>query len=520
MANRVSTYTSISSNSEKKDEPKKDMWSTLLDEAATGKQFPQKNLLVLGDTPASQKQFLELLSNHELRQSSGKLKGPIPDIANSFALGNTYYDVVEADQEQDTLARISAYLLSSPSPSFASLVQPLLTPETIPNTLVVILLNWSRPWMWLRELRQWILLLKKVIYSLSDESKMTLEEVLQSWKDRGRVGSSLALDGSPIPAQSGEGETALPIGQGEWDEGLGLPLCVVCQNTEKMDYLEKSESWKEEQFDLVLQYMRTVLLKHGASLIYTSPSIPSQLQNLVHSSLGIKSLSFKKDSLKPNTIDRDKILVPPNWDSWSKICVLREGFQTDKVSDGWTIDLDQDLPITPANGLVVASGAKPRSPTSDGGIEDKEDSTVVIFEDQIRDPSFDTQLLANQADDAATFEDTIDTQDFLGQQQKALDLLKQKAEAEGDESRRPKDEDSIGYLSRDTEITKKIGPVQINMGGIQADADDMLQRLKDRQSTKEPTSPTTDEAPEDKARDMEKIQAFFTGLISKKKAGT
>ena len=28
-----------------------------------------------------------------------------------------------------------------------------------------------------------------------------------------------------------------------------------------MDYLEKSESWKEEQFDLVLQYMRTVLLK-------------------------------------------------------------------------------------------------------------------------------------------------------------------------------------------------------------------------------------------------------------------
>jgi hypothetical protein len=28
-----------------------------------------------------------------------------------------------------------------------------------------------------------------------------------------------------------------------------------------MDYLEKSQSWKEEQFDLVLQYLRTVLLK-------------------------------------------------------------------------------------------------------------------------------------------------------------------------------------------------------------------------------------------------------------------
>ena len=46
--NRFSTYTSISSGSEKKEEQKKDLWQTLLSEVATGKQFPQKNLLVLG----------------------------------------------------------------------------------------------------------------------------------------------------------------------------------------------------------------------------------------------------------------------------------------------------------------------------------------------------------------------------------------------------------------------------------------------------------------------------------------
>lgn len=28
-----------------------------------------------------------------------------------------------------------------------------------------------------------------------------------------------------------------------------------------MDFLEKTQSWKEEQFDMVLQYLRTVLLK-------------------------------------------------------------------------------------------------------------------------------------------------------------------------------------------------------------------------------------------------------------------
>jgi hypothetical protein len=28
-----------------------------------------------------------------------------------------------------------------------------------------------------------------------------------------------------------------------------------------MEYLEKTQSWKEEEFDVVLQFMRTVLLK-------------------------------------------------------------------------------------------------------------------------------------------------------------------------------------------------------------------------------------------------------------------
>jgi dynein light intermediate chain 1, cytosolic len=28
-----------------------------------------------------------------------------------------------------------------------------------------------------------------------------------------------------------------------------------------MDYLEKTQSWKEEEFDVVLQFMRTILLR-------------------------------------------------------------------------------------------------------------------------------------------------------------------------------------------------------------------------------------------------------------------
>jgi dynein light intermediate chain 1 len=48
-----------------------------------------------------------------------------------------------------------------------------------------------------------------------------------SWRDRGRGGNS--LDGGGV-SNSNEGDVSLPLGPGEWEEALGLPLCVVCQN--------------------------------------------------------------------------------------------------------------------------------------------------------------------------------------------------------------------------------------------------------------------------------------------------
>ena len=48
-----------------------------------------------------------------------------------------------------------------------------------------------------------------------------------SWRDRGRGGNALDGGGSSSTA---EGDVSLPLGPGEWEEALGLPLCVVCQN--------------------------------------------------------------------------------------------------------------------------------------------------------------------------------------------------------------------------------------------------------------------------------------------------
>jgi dynein light intermediate chain 1 len=51
------------------------------------------------------------------------------------------------------------------------------------------------------------------------------------WRDRGRGTTSLDTGGANTVAG---GDITLPLGPGEWDEALGLPLCVVCQNVRSL----------------------------------------------------------------------------------------------------------------------------------------------------------------------------------------------------------------------------------------------------------------------------------------------
>ena len=45
---------------------------------------------------------------------------------------------------------------------------------------------------------------------------------------------------------------------------------------------------------------------------------------------------------KPNTLDRDRIVVPGGWDSWGKIVVLRDGFDAKAWGEAWERDLSSD----------------------------------------------------------------------------------------------------------------------------------------------------------------------------------
>ena len=118
-------------------------------------------------------------------------------------------------------------MISEPTDAFLPLLRPLFTPASLPETLIVILLDWSRPWEWVRQIKTWVRMLRGIFTSLDDDCRRTLDDVTQAWEERR---SKYADGGGGADGSAGLEEVVIPLGPGEFDEPIGLPLCVVCQN--------------------------------------------------------------------------------------------------------------------------------------------------------------------------------------------------------------------------------------------------------------------------------------------------
>lgn len=195
-----------------------------------------------------------------------------------------------------------------------------------------------------------------------------------------------------LPAStSALSNTVLPLGPGTLTHNTaGVPIIVVCSKADLIDEENdvvasaagmggmvkgKGGEW-EERTDGIMQVLRTICLKckqplfrtrtatdfmftDGASLFYTTPQ-PTTLQVLRQHALHLlfvppppsPAMGGGSDAPapvrnpfpfqhKPNTLDRDRIVVPVGWDSWGKISVLREGFDAKFWGEAWENDLEE-----------------------------------------------------------------------------------------------------------------------------------------------------------------------------------
>ncbi|KAG6910765.1 hypothetical protein DXG01_007652 [Tephrocybe rancida] len=356
--------------------PPQDLWSSILDSVSSSRSTPSKQILLLGQ-PLTGKSTL----------ASALLQKPIQDEEkednrSDFAIGYDFADVRdEADEGKShyTLARLSVYTVPSASTSYTSLLPHFLPPrQSLPHTLVMITLDWTRPWSFVEELQIWLQWVEK--WAKGDglrELEMAREE------GRERLQSHLQHYAEPstdqLPANSALSGTVLPLGQGTFTHNTaGIPIIITCTKADLIDdgndmaagasgmgsmVKGKGGEW-EERTDGVMQVLRTVCLKFlievtdGASLFYTT-TVPSTLQVLRQYALHALFMPPAPSPVasgepqaparnifpfnhKPNTLDRDRIVVPAGWDSWGKISVMRDGFEAKLWGEAWERDLTDD----------------------------------------------------------------------------------------------------------------------------------------------------------------------------------
>lgn len=86
--------------------------------------------------------------------------------------------------------------------------------------------------------------LKKVVSSLDGETRDIMELYMKEWQQRRRGG---AYDASS--SGTNDGGVELPLSSGEWDESLGLPICVVCHS------VKNSGSRTRKEPRLIIRYL-------------------------------------------------------------------------------------------------------------------------------------------------------------------------------------------------------------------------------------------------------------------------
>jgi dynein light intermediate chain 1 len=149
------------------------------------------------------------------------------------------------------------------------------------------------------------------------------------------------------------------------------------------------------------------------------------------------------------------------------------------VNKGWSLDIEESFEPT-SNGHINGDTENHVEATQVSG------GAVENYEETIRDPSLDALQATTAETNGLKLEvSSLDPQAFLATQLEILEKIRQDSSGM-DSSRlargRQVSQSGIegGEESHVDEgrVNEHIGPVQFNMGGIQVDADDMLQRLR------------------------------------------
>ena len=391
-------------------------------------------------------------------------------LARTSSLSYAYFDVTDSDG--DVIRRIILHILPAANASVPPLLPAVLTENILESGLqIAILLDWREPWNWCDQLSFWISTLEGAL-GRARQANSRVDELLKAQTQE--LEHNIRAYTEEQPEDMAEKDILLDLEQGQFDRPLGLRVTVICQNEHHMLRLEQDHprEWNSAKFDLIQQFLRTLLLKHGSSLIYASPS------NLSH----IYSHLVRSDSIPPQILQRDKLCIPVGWDSFDRIKITNTDFDPAGISDSWDADLQ-------GQGTT---------------------SAIDIWHDAIAQPK--DLLFTNQPpEEENEIASSIPHQEFLAQLYTAMNPVdKQQPPA----TPQPKS-------ASHNQIEATFGTITANVGGIDLNVNEATARLERMKAhavsstpieTSSPPDRTLGSTPSSVQSNAEKLTSFFQRL--------
>ncbi|KAI8802306.1 dynein light intermediate chain-domain-containing protein [Cladochytrium replicatum] len=391
--------------------PSQGIWNSFLSAVAASKSVPSKHVIVMGDSRVGKTTLINTLrgqttdevasiivqtvsdSNAAASGIEGKqisVGGGVSQQQRELALSYSYMEVKDED-DADVIARIGWFHVA-PHPEHGSLIPYALQhdPNALADSLAIIVLDWTEPWKFVESLERWLSVLERevlgIVQSRDGEDARIRGEIFEDLCLRVELymreySETVGAQSNGTEAANGESAQPVlglstplyattthvpsPLPQGALTKNLGIPIVVVCTKSDNMIALERERDFRDDQFDFIQQTLRTICLKYGAALIYTSinkpttilnlrsyvlhrlfpPPLPSYASHLTSAAADPSSapqqlvFPFQKSA---QFIEREPILIPSGWDSWGKIKVLRDTFEVEAMSGEVSLSMVQD----------------------------------------------------------------------------------------------------------------------------------------------------------------------------------
>ncbi|XP_040529851.1 cytoplasmic dynein 1 light intermediate chain 2-like isoform X3 [Gallus gallus] len=338
------------------------VWSSILSEVSTrsrSKLPSGKTILVLGDNGSGKTTLMAKLQGAEHGQKGRGLE---------------YLYLNVHDEDRDDHTRCNVWILDGDIYS-KGLLKFAVSAESLQHTIVIFVVDMSRPWTAMESLEKWAGVLREHIDKLKippEEMRGMQQKIIKEFQEY--VEPEEAYQGSSQRRGPSSGQenasVSLSLGENVLTHNLGIPVLVVCTKCDTVSVLEKKRGYREEHFDFIQSHIRRFCLQYGAALIYTSVKGEKNL-DLLYKYLVHKMYGFQLTT-PALVVEKDAVFIPAGWDNEKKIAILHENFT--RVKPGYAYE---DFIAKPrvrkesrAGGVGPAGGGGPAgSPGTQGGAD-------------------------------------------------------------------------------------------------------------------------------------------------------